>query len=106
MFRNKVCRSASEKIIRRSKGQVEERYVKVSNIHVDTVIIYYIENWKQINSDVNILSIVKGYQIEFYILPVQYTTRETRLCKHEGDILDEEIIKLWKKGVIELTSHW
>jgi len=27
------------------------------------------------------------------------------LCKDEGDILDEEIIKLRKKGVIELTSH-
>ena len=108
-FGRKSADQPQRKKIRQSKGQVEERYVKVSNIHVDTVIAgrirYYIENWKQINSDANILSIVKGYHIEFYILPVQYTTRETRLCKHEGDILDEEIIKLWKKGVIELTSH-
>ena len=36
---------------------------------------------------------------------MHYTARETRLCKHEGDILDEEIIKSRKKGVIELTSH-
>ena len=27
------------------------------------------------------------------------------MCKHEGDLLDEDIIKLRKKGVIELTSH-
>ena len=83
--------------------------MKVSNIHVDNVIggriRYFIENWKHITNDVNILNIVKGYQIEFSGLPVQYTARETRLCKHEGEILDEEIIKLMNKGVIEMTSH-
>lgn len=36
-------------------------------------------NWKQITSDVNILNIVKGYQIELSILPVQYTARKSRV---------------------------
>ena len=61
--------------------------------------------WSTITSDNIILNIVSGYKIEFSELPIQYNFRETKLCFKEAIVLDNELEKLLKKGVVEVATH-
>lgn len=63
------------------------------------------DKWSNITSDNIILNIVSGYKIEFSELPIQYNFRETKLCFKEAIVLDNELEKLLKKGVVEVATH-
>lgn len=63
------------------------------------------DKWSNITSDNIILNIVSGYKIEFPELPIQYNFRETKLCFKEAIVSDNELEKLFKKGVVEVATY-
>lgn len=62
--------------------------------------------WEKLTSDTEVLNTVKGLNIEFTRTPIQLQTpKQKNFNPAEKIIIDNEIIKLVKKGVIELTKR-
>lgn len=68
---------------------------------------FYLENWREITQDQNILDIVEHCHIEFYdgINPVNSTCPRKYFSKAEGDAIDAEIQKLLEMKVIKEVEH-
>lgn len=66
----------------------------------------YLDAWKLITSDIEILDMITGTTIDFHSHPVQHTVpSQKNLTSLEGEIIDSEIAKLLSKGVIIKTDH-
>ena len=64
-----------------------------------------LEEWENITQDPHILEAIKGYTIKFDNIPEEVETiREYTTTTEEASILDEQIDKLLKSGVIIKTS--
>jgi hypothetical protein len=66
----------------------------VNKLGADTEII--------VLSKINLKYFLCSLQME---LPIQYNFRETKLCFKEAIVLDNELEKLLKKGVVEIATH-
>jgi hypothetical protein len=68
--------------------------------------IYSCKFKKVVPSFSGVISLLRyKYKIEFSELPIQYNFRETKLCFKEAIVLDNELEKLLKKGVVEVATH-
>ena len=66
----------------------------------------FLQNWKSITSDPEILNIVSGYKLEFENTPFQtYVPREIKFSVNEISIISEEISRLEKIGAIKKSFH-
>ena len=67
----------------------------------------FYQNWKQLTSDSFILEMVLGTKIpiEDFDSIQNILTKKNQIKDYETDILDQEIIKLEKLGVIEKSEH-
>lgn len=65
----------------------------------------FVDNWRKITSDINILEIITGYRIAFDTFPCQTATPFVQFSKGEEQIIATKTDKLFKKQVIEKTSH-
>jgi len=66
---------------------------------------HFVQEWENITSDNTILSYVAGCNIEFDQVPVQVKAPKTLpFSKKEAPIIDSELKKLIKKGVIQESS--
>lgn len=77
---------------------------EVENFQAGNIQNYY-ENWKEITSDKNILDIVKnGVRIDFSEIPSHKEMGYMSYSPQEKIIIENEIAKLSKKGVIKKCS--
>jgi len=61
--------------------------------------------WEKLTSDTEVLNTVNGLNIEFTRTPIQLQApKQKNLNPAEKIIIDNEIIKLLKKGVFEFTN--
>ena len=66
----------------------------------------YVEFWRSITSDKNILDTIRGFRIPFISFPKQvYIPREINCSQREKSLIDREIDKYLKEGIIEQVSH-
>ena len=67
---------------------------------------FHHEKWTKITSDKVILDIVKGYHIDFILLPFQdHPPKQPTLVKHEEIVLNALLTELIQKVVIERCAH-
>ena len=69
---------------------------------------HFAENWYDLTSDKFILDTIKHHHIEFEMgnYPKQYfPQRQIPMNQCEREILDQEIVKLLDKGIIENCAH-
>ena len=67
---------------------------------------HFLGKWKQLTHDPSILSAVKGYKIEFYLSPVQFTPpRAINFSAQEAANVNAQISKFLEKGIIIKSSH-
>ena len=65
----------------------------------------YLDNWRNITSDTNILNLVRGYALEFNRYPNQNKIpKPINFSEAECKVIDEEIELLLKKKVIEIVQ--
>ena len=66
----------------------------------------FIDQWKKLTDDQDVLQIVLGYCLEFDQEPMQ-TAPPTpfKLSRPEERLVDQEIKKVLKKGAIEVVEH-
>ena len=65
----------------------------------------FIEVWKGLTSDTEVLNIVMGHSIEFTTRPIQRFALQEKIFSYEDSmIVESEIERLLKKGVIEVTQ--
>lgn len=67
-------------------------------------LVSFLKNWKEITSDPEILSMVRGQHIKFNSMPIQGKTPGQSVKNSEVNIIDLEICKLIKKGCY--STHW
>ena len=60
----------------------------------------FIDNWREITSDPDILSIVLGYKIPLRCKPVQFTIPVTSPNQVNADLIESEVENLLTKGAI------
>ena len=61
--------------------------------------------WTRITSDREILSDIRGMAVELSELPVQHHFVSTKFNNAETAIIEQEINKMIRKGIIEKVSH-
>lgn len=67
---------------------------------------HFLDNWKQITSDENILSWVRGVHIDYDSnLRQFYIPSEQNFGPEENDFVDQKVKELLKKGIIEPSLH-
>jgi len=65
-----------------------------------------LEQWQKLTVDNWILSTVKGYKIEFFKTPIQFSAPKTiDFGETQNQIVDNEIIELLQKGAISECKH-
>ncbi len=65
----------------------------------------HLNEWQLLTSDEEILNVIRGDSIEFdSIPPIQHFCRNKKVSEHNAQLIDLEIEKLLKKGVI-VQSH-
>ena len=64
----------------------------------------FLEKWKEITSDSEVLNCVKGQYIEFSKRPTKGPQKET-FNVSDSLVIEAEIQKLLDKGLIEPTQH-
>ena len=68
-------------------------------------LVDYVDNWKLITSDQEILSMVQGIHINFQSRPFQKLPPSQSVKQSEMDVISTEIEKLLQKGVIITIGH-
>ena len=67
----------------------------------------FIENWKILTNDTEILSLVEGYTILFHKIPRQKNIpNSSKLSQEEKVLVQKEIHEMLNKGaIVETTNH-
>ena len=68
-------------------------------------LIYYVDNWKLITSDQEILSMIQGLHTEFQSIPFQKEAPLECAKQSEMDVISTETEKLLQEGVIVATGY-
>ena len=66
----------------------------------------FIDHWKHITSEQNILQAIRGYKIDFIINPIQFRVpRPIRCSPEEASNIPSQISLFLDKGIITESSH-
>ena len=67
---------------------------------------HFLGKWKQLTHDLNIFNAVRGYKIDFFLTPVQFTIPRTiNFSAQESENVNAPISKFLEKGIISKSSH-
>ena len=67
---------------------------------------HFLGKWKQLTHDPSILNAVRGYKIDFFLTPVQFTIPRTiNFSAQESENVNAPISKFLEKGIISKSSH-
>ena len=97
---------ANTKIPHTEDVEVRTRSLSVSNDKIGGRLKQFFPQWRCLTSDWFILDSVRHYRIEFAQTPEQESVpKEINFTPQEQIIIEEEISKLLRKGVITEASH-
>lgn len=91
-----------------------QRKVLESKVSFDNVNIPFqagsltkkLQNWQLLTEDEWILNAIKGYKIEFFKTPVQFSTPKViDFGQDRNDIVDQEVSELLRLGAISQCEH-
>ena len=67
---------------------------------------YFLKNWEKVTNDSTILSIVKGYSIDFVVTPYQSRISiRAKLNQVQEELVSQEMKEMLEKGAIRKTIH-
>ena len=79
---------------------------KIPNVQLAGSLKNFIENWKSLTNDTEILSLAEGYAIPFYEIPQQKNILNSPiLIQDEKILIQKEIHKMLNRGTIVETSN-
>ena len=80
---------------------------KIPNVQLAGRLKNFIENWKILTNDTEILSLVEGYTIPFHEIPQQKNTPNSpKLSQEEKILVQKEIHEMLNKGaIVETPNH-
>ena len=88
-----------------SVSQIEFKEIHQNNIPLGGRLTHFLENWKLITRDTNLLENISGYRIEFQAKPVQVNSKyQIVLSKLERKILNSEIEEMKSKQAVEFVQ--
>ena len=68
---------------------------------------YFLKNWEKVTNDSTILSIVKGYSIDFVEIPYQpRTSIRAKLNQVQEELVSQKTKEILEKGTIRETIHY
>ena len=80
---------------------------KIPNVQLAGKLKNFIENWKILTNDTEILSLVEGYKIPFHEIPYQKNIPNSpKLCQKQKVLVQKETHEMLNKGaIIEAPKH-
>ena len=80
---------------------------KIPNVQLEGRLKNFIENWKVLTNDTEILSLVEGYTIPFHEIPQQKNIPNSpKLSQEEKILVQKEIHEMLNKGaIVETPNH-
>ena len=66
---------------------------------------YFLNQWKIITNDQEILKLIKGWDIPFIEMPVESLNQNSFISRDNHTLIDKEISEMLEKGAIQKTSY-
>ena len=79
---------------------------KMPHANMEGRLAYFVKNWQLLTQDQSVLSIVRGYKLQFLREPCQHKLPHVaKMSVPQAQLVQQEIIDMLKKGAIHKVSH-